>query len=1374
GAGDLLNNASDVDGNPLSISGFEVDGTSYTAGQTATIAGVGALTINGYGSYSFAPETKYNGPIPVPTYTVTDGTTTDTSTLTLNIASANDAPVDGNETNTVTEDTTLTVADGSAGDLLNNASDADGDTLSITQFVVNGTTYTAGNAATIAGVGTLTINGNGSYSFAPAANYNGPIPVATYTVSDGNGGTATSTLTLSITAVNDAPVDGDETNTVTEDTTLTVTDGGAGDLLNNASDVDGNPLSISGFEVNGTSYTAGQTATIAGVGTLTINGNGSYSFAPAANYTGPIPVATYTVSDGNGGTDTSTLTLSMSAVNDAPVATDNVKTTVQDVTVGGNVLTENTGDGVDSDVDGDTLAVSGFTVGGTTYTPGQTATIAGVGTITVNGDGSYSFDPVADFVGDTPAIVYTVSDGHGGTDSATLTITVEPLSQTPSIVDDSATTPENTPVTIDVLGNDDPGSEGPLTITEINGTPISAGNPVTLTDPVTGLPIGEVSLNDGGNADPTDDVLVFTPVPGFNGPVDFTYTVEDQLGNPLDGQVSVDVTPVNEPPVATNDSTVTPTNTPVTVNVLGNDADPDGDPLTITQINGSPIIEGGPAVSVPNGTVALVGGQLVFTPTPGYTGNANFQYTIKDPAGVTASATVTVKVGEQNQPPAAQNDTNSVGEDGTLAVNAANGVILNPVGRDTDLNGDTLSVSAVNGAGGDVGQPVIGTYGTLILNPDGSYSYTPTAAAQALGQGQTAQDVFTYTVSDPSGATATATLTITINGANDAPVAEDNSVITAPDTNVSGNLLTDDQNGSAPGGVDRDPDSGDTLQVSGFTVDGLTGVIGTPLVIPNVGSLTVGADGSYVFDPVPGFEGAVPPVVYTISDGHGGTDSATLSLLVDAANDPPQAQNDNVRGQEDQPVTFNPLTNDSDPEGEPLKITEVNGQPIDTTHPVTINDPSTGDPIGVLSINPDGTLTFTPNENYNTTTPIPIRYTIEDPHGETASATIRLVVDPVNDDPVATDNGPVPVTPNTPVSGNVLVDDSDVDGDPLVVTGFTVDTNGDGTPEPFTAGQTATITDGNGKPIGTLVIGTDGTYTFTPANGYEGPVPSATYSISDGNGGTDSAVLSFGDVPAVPPAPAPAPAPAPEPPAPPAPPVDETRPTWPANPPAPQAPVSLPTPEPAALHVLYAVADSHSESGLTSSLLDGGAQAGVALVGEAQAQLPDSLLFANNTHGENIALIRERGRGELQPVRPDLYVQLAVRHQPISTDPSLWVQHAVRASQLESMVRGASLESNNSATPGYSTMIDPFALGAPRPGTADVKVAEVEVKDKAQEVAAKPAPEPVVKPEAVKAEVADKAIEKPRAAVGLRNQLQRFAKDRAISARPITRSTVTS
>jgi VCBS repeat-containing protein len=1095
------------------VTGYRVDtlplnGTLFSdAGATQAIA-VGDIV---QGPVFFKPDANWNGTTSF-LYSAQDnvGAIDETpATATIIIDPVNDAPeagkippgendpnVDpetGNYRHVIPEDTSV------SGQV--RAIDIDGDPL----------TYAKNSDPSH---GTVTVNPDGSYTYTPNLDYNGNDSF-TVIVSDGNGGTDIATVDIIITPVDDPANITPGAGEVTEDTVFST----------------GGTLSITDPDGADQEAFNPQTGVSGAHGTFAIDTDGNWTYDlnnddPAVQDldTGETLIEVFTVTSVDG--TTSTVTVTINGLNDnlPPVATDDVKSTPQGAVATGNVITQNTGFGQDSDPDSDPLSVTSFTVGGTTYAipagGSNSATIPDVGTLVMESDGDYTFTPEADYFGDVPVVTYTLNDGEA-TDTATLSITVTKGTETPSVVSDMVSTPEDTPVTIDVLNNDAPGSEGPLTITQVNGQPIDASTPVQITDPATGLPIGTVTLDDNGTSDPTDDTLVFTPVDDYTGTVSFTYTVEDQIGTELTAPVTVDVTPVNDPPKADDDTTNTPTGTPVTIDVLQNDDDPDGDPLTITEVNGQPVkdpVTGDPVdIPVPGGTVKLDDGgtpddpsddQLIFTPDDGYTGTTTFTYTVEDPDGATDSGTVTVNVGEENQPPAAAPDTNSTTEDVPLNVVAADGVLKN----DTDPNGDSLTVTAVNGDPAKVGAPIIGAYGTLELNDDGSYTYTPNDAAQALGTGESITESFTYTVEDLSGQTATTTLTITVTGVNDAPIAEDNRVLTQPDVPVTGNVITDDDNGSEPGGVDSDP-SGDPLTVTKFTVD--TDGDGVPeefapgetAEIPNVGTLVIEDTGEYTFTPAPGYEGPFPEVTYTVADPEGATDTATLTLVVDEGNDPPIADDDNVTGEEDESVTFDPRTNDQDPEGDPLTVTEINGQPIDKDTPVTIYDPADPTtPVGEITMDDEGKLIFTPVPGYNNTTPLPIEYTVADPDGATDTATINISIAPVNDAPVATDD--VKSTPQGAVAtGNVITQntgfgqDSDPDSDPLSVTSFTVG----GTTYVIPAGgsNSATIPD-----VGTLVMESDGDYTFTPEADYFGDVPVVTYTLNDGEA-TDTATLSI-------------------------------------------------------------------------------------------------------------------------------------------------------------------------------------------------------------------------------------------------------------------------
>ena len=235
-------------------------------------------------------------------------------------------------------------------------------------------------------------------------------------------------------------------------------------------------------------------------------------YVPPADYTGaPIGAFIYTVSSG-GASAVGTATITVTPVNDPPTAVADVASGAEDTPITGNVLSN------DKDPDADTLTVTGFTVGGVNHAPGDPATLPGVGTLVINGNGSYTFTPLPNYNGPVPVATYTATDGKLTT-SATLTLSVTPVNDPPVAGDDLASTPINTPVTVAVLGND----------TDPDGDVLTVSNP-KLANPA----LGTVTLN-------PDGTLTFTPVSTTTGPVIITYTVTDPNGGTDTATVTVNV-----------------------------------------------------------------------------------------------------------------------------------------------------------------------------------------------------------------------------------------------------------------------------------------------------------------------------------------------------------------------------------------------------------------------------------------------------------------------------------------------------------------------------------------------------------------------------------------------------------------------------------------------------------------------------------------------------------------------------------------------------------------------------------------------------------------------------------------------------------------
>lgn len=274
-----------------------------------------------------------------------------------------------------------------AADLIANDTDSDGDRLSIT-----GSTQPAH--------GVLTDNGDGTYTYVPTPNYNGADSF-TYTVSDGQGGFSTATVTLTIDPVNDTPIAINDVRAGNEDQTMVF---GLASLLGNDSDIDGDGLHLDSF-------------------TLPANGGLSYdattetfTFTPNPNWNGQTAFD-YVVSDGHGGSDTGTVTLDVASVNDAPVAVDDSQAGIEDQT---KVFTLASLLGNDNDVDGDNLHLDSFTL------PAHGSLSYDAATET------FTFVPDADWSGQT-AFDYVVSDGHGATDTGSVTLDVAGVADAPTL-----------------------------------------------------------------------------------------------------------------------------------------------------------------------------------------------------------------------------------------------------------------------------------------------------------------------------------------------------------------------------------------------------------------------------------------------------------------------------------------------------------------------------------------------------------------------------------------------------------------------------------------------------------------------------------------------------------------------------------------------------------------------------------------------------------------------------------------------------------------------------------------------------------------------------------------------------------------------------
>ncbi|MFO0028553.1 MAG: beta strand repeat-containing protein [Pseudomonadota bacterium] len=986
----------------------------------------GSVALNG-ANIEFTPSADFNGAAQF-TYTITDNGQTngvldplgDTGAVTFTITAVNDEPVFSNLANqTVAEDSgAASVAGFYAGESAGPA-DESGQVLTLSVSNDNAGLFSAAPAIN---------QGTGELTFTPAGNASGSATV-TVTLSD-NGGTAnggddsyTDTFTITVTAVNDAPVAVDDSATVLEDATATTINAVANDT-----DVENDTLTVTAA----TDPANGTTSVVAGV----------LTYAPDANFNGT-DTFDYTVSDGNGGTDTGTVTVTVTAVNDEPVAVDDALSSIGedsgDRIILASSLVSNDSRGGGADEAGQTLTVTavGNPVGGTVSLSG----------------GNITFSPTLDFNG-AASFEYTVSDNgttngvaNPQTDVGLVTFTITPVNDPPtftvfpsniaSVLEDSTTGPlaitvtdvEGDPVNIvATTGNqslfpnanvqvtpqglsvayartisfttaadqnsdivnpdftefnvtvvDSQGGQTTQTfrvdfVTRVNDAPIFTGGAAQTVAEDAGaqsVPNWATAFQPGPNT-ATDEnsqtlvqytvtqiagTLAFTTAPGVanngtltyrsapnaNGTATFEVRAIDS-GNGTAPNVNtsaprtlvINVTAVNDAPVASNGSATTNEDTSVAATVVAADVDV-GDTLTYQIVSGPT-----------NGTLSGTAPNYTYTPNTNYFGTDSFTFTATDSAMAASNvATFSLTITAVNDAPVGVADTATTAEDAAISVNV--------LANDTDVDNTPAQLSVASFT-----QPANGT-----VAADGALlRYTPNA--NYFGS-----DSFTYIVTDGSASSAATTVSLTVTAVNDAPVAVNDAYTLNEDAPLTI---------AAPGVLGNDTD-----------VDTAAGSLTTVLQNgPATGTLTLAANGGFTYTPNANFKGS-DSFTYFVNDGAlNSTTPATVTLTVNAVNDPPTITGPaNVTILEDQSTSALAVTvGDVETAAGSLVVTATSGN--------TSVIPNAGIVLGGSGAS--RTVTVTPAANANGG-PVTITLTVTDAGSASTSASFDVTVTPVNDAP---------------------------------------------------------------------------------------------------------------------------------------------------------------------------------------------------------------------------------------------------------------------------------------------------------------------------------------------------------------------------------------
>lgn len=760
------------------------------------------------------------------TYTIRDnlGDTSNIATVTINITVL--LPTANNDNANVNPNGTVSI------DVLNNDTNATSICVGSVLGATNGNALISGNQI----VYTPNNNYTGSDSF-------------TYKACNADGESNSATVSI---VVNNTPP-----QAVNDTTSLSAFDTALIDVSANDTDPQGNntldksSISITVQPSNGT-VSINTTSSSPDFGKITYTPNASGFLIPFSDS------FSYTITD----TGNPALTSNVANVTIlyTPVGNNDTATTNQGVPVVINVL--------NNDLAADTVCDAGADI----------FTNPSKGTLVLSGDKkSFTYTPNNGAVG-SDSFTYKTCNPNGSSNFATTNITINP--NQPVANPDTITTPESTPVTIEVLSNDTDATN--VCVGSISG--VTNGTAVITT--VSGI-----------------DRILFTPTQGYFGTTTFTYTACSTVAgtNPSSpATVTVNVTQVN--PIAVNDTATTNQNEPISIPVLSNDSDPSGQTLTICS----------PLTSSSNGTITktTVSGteRLIFTPTSGFSGSTSFTYTACDPAGNSSNiATVNITVIPNNAPVANADSVSTTG---------SNPIAINVPANDTDSDGslDLTSVIVVS-------QPA---KGVVSVNPsNGIITYTATTASFTTN----GSDTFTHRIKDNDGDFSnitTVTINVTVN-----PIANpDNASTTIPNP-IMINVSTNDTKVSA------DLDLSSVTIVTQPTKGTVS--VNTTAGSPDLGKVTYTPTSSAFT------ASGTDSFTYFIKDLENHTSNTTtvnISVVLPGSNQKPVANSDSATGNKNNPIAVNVPANDTDGDGT-LDLTSVTIVTQPTKGTVSVN-PTTG------------------------------------------------------------------------------------------------------------------------------------------------------------------------------------------------------------------------------------------------------------------------------------------------------------------------------------------------------------------------------------------------------------------------------------------------